>query len=77
MADLDRAKDFINNIRLYMTIIVAVILSVGSGIARMYNADNFNYLFYASNILILIFILIFVFLARLLHKKTDKLKDIK
>ena len=77
MADLDRAKDFINNIRLYMTIVVAIVLSIGSGVAKLYNADNFNYLFYAANILILILLLIFVFLARLLHKKTNELKDIK
>ena len=77
MADLDRAKDFINNIRLYMTIVVAIVLSIGSGVAKLYNADNFNYLFYAANILILILLLIFVFLAKLLHKKTNELKDIK
>ena len=77
MADLDRAKDFINNIRLYMTIVVAMVLSIGSGTAKMYNASNFNYLFYASNGLILILLLIFVFLARLLHKKTNELKDLK
>jgi TM2 domain-containing membrane protein YozV len=77
MANIDRAKDFINNIRLYMTIIVAIILSMGSGTAKMYNAGNFNYLFYAANSLLLIFMLIFALLARFLHKKTDDLKDIK
>ena len=77
MADLDRAKDFINNIRLYMTIIVAVILSIGSGVAKMYNVDNFNYLFYAANVLELVLLILFVFLSKLLHKKTNELKDIK
>ena len=77
MAELDRAKDFINNIRLYMTIIVAMVLSVGSGIAKMYNAHNFNFLFYAANSLVLILLLVFVYLTRLLHKKTDALKDIE
>jgi len=76
MADLDKAKDFINNIRLYMTITVAIVLSLGTGISKMYNADKFNYLFYAGNILTLIFIMLFIYLAKVLHKKTDELKDI-
>ncbi len=60
-----------------MTIIVAVVLSTGSGVTKMYNISNFNYLFYAANILILILLAIFVFLVKLLHKKTNELKDIK
>jgi len=35
MADLDRAKDFINNIRLYMTMCLALIISIGSGIKNV------------------------------------------
>jgi len=76
MADLDSAKDFINNIRLYMSISVAVILAIGSGIAKMYNASIFNYLFYAGNILLFIFILLSIYLAKALHKKTLELKDL-
>ena len=77
MADLDRAKDFINNIRLYMTMCLALIISIGSGISKLYVAGNFNYIFFIGNILVLILLLIFILLAKKLHKKTDELKDIK
>ena len=77
MADLDRAKDFINNIRLYMTMCLALIISIGSGISKMYVAQDFNYIFFVGNVLLISLLLIFVFLAKKLHKKTDELKDIK
>ena len=77
MADLDRAKDFINNIRLYMTMCLALIISIGSGISKMYVAENFSYIFFIGNILLLLLLLIFTFLAKKLHQKTDELKDIK
>jgi len=77
VADLDRAKDFINNIRLYMTMCLALIISIGSGIIKIYiNGDN-GYLFYIGNMLLICLLLIFVFLAKKLHQKTDELKDLK
>jgi len=77
MADLDRAKDFINNIRLYMTMCLALIISIGSGISKMYVAENFSYVFFIGNILLILLLFIFIFLAKKLHKKTDELKDIE
>ena len=77
MADLDRAKDFINNIRLYMTMCLALIISIGSGVSKLYAGENFSYIFFVGNVLILFLLLVFVFLAKKLHQKTDELKDIK
>jgi len=77
MADLDRAKDFINNIRLYMTMCLALIISIGSGISKMYVSGNHSYIFFLGNILLVLLLIVFLFLARKLHKKTDELKDLK
>lgn len=77
MADLDRAKDFINNIRLYMTMCLALIISLGSGVVKLYTSGNFSYIFFIGNILLLFLLIIFIFLAKKLHQKTDELKDIK
>ena len=77
MADLDRAKDFINNIRLYMTMCLALIISIGSGISKMYISGNYSYIFFLGNILLVLLLIVFLFLARKLHKKTDELKDLE
>ena len=77
MAELDKARDFINNIRLYMTMCLALIISLGSGISNMYVSDDYGYIFFIGNILLLILLLVFAYLAKKLHQKTDELKDIK
>jgi len=77
MAKLDRAKDFINNIRLYMTMCLALIISIGSGISKMYVAQNLSYIFFIGNVLLVLLLFIFIFLAKKLHQKTDELKDIE
>jgi membrane protein YdbS with pleckstrin-like domain len=77
MAELDEVKDTINNIRLYMTMCLALIISIGSGITNMYMNDTLSYLFFLGNILLLLLLIVFIFLVRALHIKTDKLKDIK
>ena len=77
MANLDRAKDFINNIRLYMTMCLALIISIGSGVSKMYASENSSYIFFVGNILLFLLLIIFVFLAKKLHEKTDELKDLK
>jgi len=77
MANLDRAKDFINNIRLYMTMCLALIVSIGSGVSKMYVSENFSYIFFVGNILLFLLLIVFVFLVKKLHKKTDELKDMK
>ncbi len=77
MAKIDRAKDFINNIRLYMTMCLALIISIGSGISKMYVAHSLSYIFFIGNILLVLLLLIFIFLAKKLHQKTDELKDIE
>ncbi len=77
MADLDIAKDFINNIRLYMTMCLALIISIGSGISKMYVSENFSYIFFVGNVLLFLLLMVFLFLAKKLHQKTDELKDIK
>ncbi len=76
MADLDRAKDFINNIRLYMTMCLALIISIGSGVSKMFASKDFSYIFFMGNVLLILLLVIFIFLAKKLHQKTDALKDI-
>lgn len=52
MVDLESAKDFINKIRLYMTMCLALIISIGSGVSKMYVAQDFNYIFFVAYIYI-------------------------
>lgn len=75
MGQIDRQKDFLTNIRLYMTIIIVITVSVGSGVTRLYNSHDINYLFYIGSTLVLLLLLIFTLLAKKLHTETDKLEE--
>lgn len=45
MSDIDRAKDSINNTRMYIGICITFILTIGAGVASLYNSGNINVLF--------------------------------
>ena len=77
MGKLDKQKDLLTNIRLYMTIIIVITLSIGSGVTKLYNSANINYMFYIGSILIISLLVIFVALAKKLHIETNKLEEIE
>ena len=77
MAKIDKQKDFLTNLRLYMSLIIVITISIGNGIAKLYNADEITYLFYVGSALIPIFLLIFVLLAKKLHVETNKLEEME
>ena len=55
---------------------LALIISIGSGISKLYVAGNLSYIFFIGNALMLLLLMIFIFLAKKLHQKTDELKDL-
>jgi len=47
-----------------MSMCLALIISIGSGVSKLYIAENFNYIFFIGNILLILLLLIFIFLAK-------------
>lgn len=76
MGDLDRAKDSINNTRLYMSFVVTLLIAIGAGISSLYGANKLNALFWVGGFLLFSLMILFVLLAKRLHKKTENLKDL-
>lgn len=76
MGELDKVRDSINNTRMYMGICVTFIIAVGAGTASLYRAGEVTSLFWIGIALVVGFSLMFVALAKSLHKKTDRLKDL-
>ncbi len=76
MSQLDFAKDNINTTRLYMGFVVACILAVGGGVGSLYSSDKINAAFWIGIALTVSLLAIFAWLAKSLHDKTEKLKDL-
>jgi hypothetical protein len=77
MAKIDELKEEIGAIKTYLGFIVAFIITIGAGVSKLF-LDNSSELLLVLGVLgILIFAIIFAFLARVMHNKIKFLKDIK
>jgi len=76
MSKLDEQKEYIGILKVYLGFILAIIISVGTGISKLYLAKNTGILFLTGCIVIVVAILIFILIAKLIHKHIKKLKDL-
>ena len=76
MAKIDEIKELINTLRIYLTIISALIISIGAGISKLYISEKINILFWIGVVLCFIMIIVFIVIANALHKNIKKLKDL-
>lgn len=76
MSQLDYAKDDINTSRLYMSFVVASLLAIGGGVGSLYSSDKINAAFWIGITIIVSLLVVFVLLAKSLHNKTNKLKEL-
>ena len=76
MAEIDEIKEEIGAIKTYLGFIIAFIITIGAGTAKVY-LDNSSELLISLGIIGIVFLaLIFSLLARVMHKKIKSLKDV-
>jgi len=76
MGEIDRIKDVLNNLRLYLGFLVAILLALGNGIISVYRVPDLLLIFWIGVVLFVLLSLLFVYIAYNLHKKTDKLREL-
>lgn len=76
LSQLDYAKDDINTTRLYMGFVVASLLAIGGGVGSLYSSDKINAAFWVGIAIVISLLIVFVLLAKTLHNKIEKLKDL-
>ena len=77
MAKIDELKEEIGAIKTYLGFVVAFIITIGAGVSKLFLDNSSELLLILGVIGILIFAIIFAFLARVMHNKIKSLKDIK
>jgi len=75
MSQLDKAKEFINMLKVYLGIIVALLISVVSGTARLFNSNTIETTFWLGIATIFVLSYLFIRLAKYIHQKIDELED--
>ena len=76
ISKVDEKKEYITTLRVYLGFILAVILSVGAGLTKLYIAKNTEVLFYLGVFVIFLSMLAFVKINKTLHVEIKKLKDL-
>jgi len=76
MAKIDEIKEYITTLRVYLGFILAVILSFGTGITKLYISQNTGLLFYLGLFVIFLSMIGFLKINKTLHKEIKKLKDL-
>ena len=76
MSKLDEKKEFITTLRIYLGFILAVTLSIGAGLTKLYIAKSTGVLFYLGIAIIFFSMFAFLKINKTLHKEIKKLKDL-
>lgn len=71
-----KKKEYITTLRVYLGFILAIILSFGTGLTKLYIANNIGLLFYLGISIIFLSMLGFLKINKVLHKEIKKLKDL-
>ena len=76
MAKIDELKEHIGALKNYLNIVVAIILTIGAGISKLYLVNTVHILFWLGIVLILILFVLFIILTQTIHKNIKKLKEL-
>ena len=75
MSKLDKAKEFINILKVYLGIITALLISDISGTAKLFNEEKVGISFWVGVVSIVLLAYMFIMLAKYIHRKIDELED--
>jgi len=76
MAKIDEIKEHIGALKSYLNILVAIVLTLGAGVSRLFIANNITVLFWIGIILIMVFLVLFILISRSIHLNIKRLKDL-
>jgi len=76
MSKLDKAKEYINMLKVYMGILIALLISDISGTVKLFQNSDTSIAFWFGIVSIILLSLAFVKLAKYAHKKIDELEEL-
>jgi len=76
MSKIDKAKEYINILKVYMGILIALLISDISGTVKLFQNDDRGTAFWFGVGSIILLSLAFVKLAKYAHKKIDELEEL-
>jgi hypothetical protein len=76
MAELDKAKENIGILKVYLALLTALIMGDISGTVKLFMADKHGLMFWIGIFALFVLVSIFVMLAKYTHRKINELEEI-
>ena len=76
MSKLDKAKEYIGLLKIYMGIVTALIMADISATVKLFNSNILDISFWLGVVSIIILAIIFMKLVKHAHQKVDELEDL-
>lgn len=76
MGKLDKEKEYIGTIKVYMGFLLASLMGTITGTVKLYLANQLGSMFWVGVVGIVLIALTFLSLVKHLHKKIDDLEDL-
>ena len=76
MANIDKEKEYIGALKVYLALITALLMGSISGTIKLFQGDDVSFIFWLGVIAIFVLAIIFMLLAKFMHKKINNLKDL-
>jgi hypothetical protein len=76
MSKIDKIKETLNSLRVGLSIISAVLITLGGTLGALYKKDEIDFIFWVSSILFFIFLMAGFVIARQINIKTNELEDL-
>ena len=76
MSKLDKAKEYLGILKVYMGILIVLIISDVSGTIKLFKEDRIDLTFWFGIVSIILLSMAFVKLAKYTHEKIDELEEL-
>ncbi len=76
MAKIDRAKEYIGALKVYLALVTALLMGDIGGTVRLFRNGDRDFTFWAGTITIIVLSTIFTMIAKHMHKKINDLEDL-
>ncbi len=76
MGKIDKIKEDVGAFKTYQGFIVALVIAIGAGVAKLYLENNISYLFFIGIAFIIACSIAFALIAERMHKKINELEEL-
>ena len=76
MAKIDKLKEYIGILKVYLGLVTALLISVVAGTAKLFNSGMIGATFWLGIVSTIVLSIIFLKLAKYAHKKINELEEL-